>query len=108
MKKTPIYITGHQHPDTDSVASAIAYAFFKRSLGTPAVPCCLGKLNEETRYLLNRFHFQEPQLLTERCCMKPNVLSVRIHLLLQYLESFTLATPHLAYLSIKQTGDGYS
>ena len=41
MKKTPIYITGHQHPDTDSVASAIAYAFFKRSLGTPAVPCCL-------------------------------------------------------------------
>ena len=65
MKKTPIYITGHQHPDTDSVASAIAYAFFKRSLGTPAVPCCLGKLNEETRYLLNRFHFQEPQLLTD-------------------------------------------
>ncbi len=65
MKKTPIYITGHQHPDTDSVASAIAYAFFKRSLGTPAVPCCLGKLNEETRYLLNRFHFHEPQLLTD-------------------------------------------
>ena len=64
MKKTPIYITGHQHPDTDSVASAIAYAFFKRSLGTPAVPCCLGKLNVETRYLLSRFHFHEPQLLT--------------------------------------------
>ena len=65
MKKPPIYITGHQHPDTDSVASAIAYAFFKRSLGTPAVPCCLGKLNEETRYLLKRFRFQEPQLLTD-------------------------------------------
>ena len=65
MKKTPIYITGHQHPDTDSVASAIAYAFFKRSLGTPAVPCCLGKLNVETRYLLSRFHFHEPQLLTD-------------------------------------------
>lgn len=65
MKKTPIYITGHQHPDTDSVASAIAYAFFKRSLGTPAVPCCLGKLNEETRYLLKRFRFQEPHLLTD-------------------------------------------
>ena len=65
MKKTPIYITGHQHPDTDSVASAIAYSFFKRSLGTPAVPCCLGKLNAETKYLLNRFHFPEPQLLTD-------------------------------------------
>ena len=23
----PIFITGHQHPDTDSVVSAIAYAF---------------------------------------------------------------------------------
>lgn len=65
MKKTPIYITGHQHPDTDSVASAIAYSFFKRSLGTPAVPCCLGKLNTETKYLLGRFHFPEPQLLTD-------------------------------------------
>ena len=65
MKKTPIYITGHQHPDTDSVASAIAYSFFKRSQGVPTVPCRLGKLNGETRYLLDRFGFPEPQLLTD-------------------------------------------
>ena len=65
MKKTPIYITGHQHPDTDSVASAIAYSFFKRSLGIQTVPCRLGKLNEETKYLLDRFGFREPQLLTD-------------------------------------------
>ena len=65
MKKTPVYITGHQHPDTDSVASAIAYSFFKRSLGVPSVPCCLGKLNGETKYLLSRFGFPEPQLLTD-------------------------------------------
>lgn len=65
MKKTPIYITGHQHPDTDSVVSAIAYSFFKRSQGVPTVPCRLGKLNGETRYLLDRFGFPEPQLLTD-------------------------------------------
>ena len=65
MKKTPIYITGHRHPDTDSVASAIAYSFFKRSLGIAAVPCCLGKVNSETKYLLERFHFPEPQLLPD-------------------------------------------
>ena len=65
MKKDPIYITGHQHPDTDSVASAIAYAFFKKSLGIPAVACCLGKLNAETKYLLSRFGFAEPQRLTD-------------------------------------------
>ena len=28
--KEPVYITGHLHPDTDSIASAIAYSFFKR------------------------------------------------------------------------------
>ena len=65
MKKTPVYITGHQHPDTDSVVSAIAYSFFKRSQGVPAVPCRLGKLNGETKYLLDRFGFPEPQLLTD-------------------------------------------
>ena len=65
MKNPPVYITGHQHPDTDSVASAIAYAFFKRSLGVPAVPCCLGKLNAETKYLLDRFSYPEPQRLTD-------------------------------------------
>ena len=64
-KKDPVYITGHRHPDTDSIASSIAYAFFKRSMGIPAVPCRLGALNEETRYLLSRFGFQKPALLQD-------------------------------------------
>ena len=64
-KKDPVYITGHRHPDTDSIASSIAYAFFKRSMGVQSVPCRLGALNKETRYLLNRFGFQEPVLLQD-------------------------------------------
>lgn len=64
-KKDPVYITGHRHPDTDSIASSIAYAFFKRSMGVHAVPCRLGALNEETRYLLSRFGFSEPALLQD-------------------------------------------
>ena len=64
-KKDPIYITGHRHPDTDSIASSIAYAFFKRSMGLHAVPCRLGALNDETRYLLSRFDFPEPVLLQD-------------------------------------------
>jgi manganese-dependent inorganic pyrophosphatase len=64
-KREPIYITGHRHPDTDSIASSIAYAFYKRSMGQQAVPCRLGALNEETRYLLERFGFQEPMLLQD-------------------------------------------
>lgn len=64
-KEDPVYITGHRHPDTDSIASSIAYAFFKRSMGVQAIPCRLGVLNEETRYLLSRFGFQEPMLLRD-------------------------------------------
>ena len=64
MKET-IYVTGHIHPDTDSIASSIAYAFFKRAMGEHAVPCRLGKINNETAYLLKRFHFEEPVLLKD-------------------------------------------
>ena len=66
MKKNqPVYITGHQHPDTDSIASAIGYAFFKRTQGIQAIPCRLGDINNESAYLLKRFGFHEPQLLRD-------------------------------------------
>ena len=64
-KVKPIYITGHIHPDTDSIASAIGYAFLKTALGYPAVACRLGKVNRETQYLLDRFGFNAPQLLED-------------------------------------------
>lgn len=64
-KKNPVYITGHRHPDTDSIASSIAYAFFKKSMGIPTIPCRLGSLNAETSYLLDRFGFEAPMLLQD-------------------------------------------
>ena len=65
MDNTPVYITGHRNPDTDSIVSAIAYSFFKKTQGIRALPCRLGKLNAESRYLLERFHYPEPRLLTD-------------------------------------------
>lgn len=65
MEKEPIYVTGHIHPDTDSVVSAIAYAFFKRANGINALAARLGPLNEETTWLLNHFGFEEPMLLKD-------------------------------------------
>lgn len=64
-KEEPVYVTGHQHPDADSIASAIGYAFFKKAMGIRAIPCRLGEINNETRYLLKRFNFAEPMLLTD-------------------------------------------
>ena len=58
-----VYVTGHQKPDTDCIVSAIGYAFFKRAQGMDAVPCRLGRVNVECKYLLKRFHFKKPHLL---------------------------------------------
>ena len=58
-----IYVTGHKNPHADSVAAAIAYAEYKKEQGFDAIPCVLGKINKESKYLLDRFGFKKPQLL---------------------------------------------
>lgn len=60
-----IYVTGHKHPDSDSIVSAIAYAQLKNRQGIPATACRLGELNDETKYLLERFGFEEPMLFED-------------------------------------------
>lgn len=60
-----IYVTGHKHPDTDSIASAIAYAYLKQQQGVDCVACRLGEVNDETKYLLHRFGFVEPYYLKD-------------------------------------------
>ena len=65
MEQNRVYVTGHRHPDTDSIAAAIGYAFYKRANGIKAVPCRLGKLSAETKYLLDRFGFEQPMLLED-------------------------------------------
>ncbi len=65
MNKDVVYITGHQRPDSDSIVSAIAYAKLKQRQGIHAIACRLGELQEETKYLLQRFHFEIPMLLED-------------------------------------------
>ncbi|MCI8540621.1 MAG: putative manganese-dependent inorganic diphosphatase [Erysipelotrichaceae bacterium] len=60
-----IYITGHKHPDSDSIVSAIAYAQLKNRQGEAASACRLGECNDETKYLLKRFGFEEPMLFED-------------------------------------------
>lgn len=63
MKK--IYIFGHKNPDTDSVTSAITLSYLKNSLGFNAEPRVLGKLNNETKFVLNYFKIKEPRYLED-------------------------------------------
>ncbi len=61
MEQT-IYITGHRNPDTDTISATLSYAYLKTALGYNVTPIRLGNLNAETRYVLERFNFKEPQL----------------------------------------------
>jgi manganese-dependent inorganic pyrophosphatase len=55
-RRRRIYVTGHRNPDTDSIASAIAYAELKQQLDPDSeyVPVRLGKVNAQTAWALER------------------------------------------------------
>lgn len=58
-----VYITGHKNPDTDSIMSALAYADLKNRLGeVKAIPIRLGKLNPESKFVLDYFGLEPPKL----------------------------------------------
>lgn len=61
----PILVIGHRNPDTDSICSAIAYAHLKQAMGEPAYAARAGKINQETKFVLERFGVQPPQLITD-------------------------------------------
>ena len=59
------YVCGHRNPDTDSVVAAMAYANLCNMLGDNGYrPARLGHVNDETAYLLRRFGFEKPPILS--------------------------------------------
>lgn len=56
-------IFGHKNPDTDTICSAIVYSHLKMDLGVNAEPKRLGDLNEETKFVLNYFGVEAPELI---------------------------------------------
>ncbi|MBZ5200996.1 manganese-dependent inorganic pyrophosphatase [Planomicrobium chinense] len=58
-----VFVFGHKNPDTDSICSAISYAYLKNQIGMQAEPIRLGELNNETLYALEKFAFEQPRLV---------------------------------------------
>src|SRR3954468_21816465 len=60
-----IHVTGHRSPDTDSIASAIAYAELKGRIDARNryIPARLGEVNAQTRWALDRSGAAEPEFL---------------------------------------------
>lgn len=60
----PTYIIGHRQPDTDSIASAIAYASLLGQINSGTfIPARCGDVNAETQYALSIAGIQPPALI---------------------------------------------
>lgn len=60
-----ILIFGHKNPDTDTIMSAIAMANLKNKLKKEAKAYRLGNINKETKFALDYFKQEEPELLED-------------------------------------------
>lgn len=74
----PIYVIGHVNPDTDSIASAMGYAWLLRERdGLDAIAARAGAINPQTAWVLKFLGLEPPLLLTDA---SPRFESVMRHL----------------------------
>lgn len=59
------YVIGHKNPDTDAIVSSIVNSHIRKSLGdVHAKPIKLGEINNETKFVLDYWKAEEPELTT--------------------------------------------
>ena len=63
MEKMLVF--GHKSPDTDTICSAIVMSDFQKKLGKEVKAVRLGELNKETKFALNYFGFEAPELISK-------------------------------------------
>src|SRR5512134_279631 len=63
---SPIYVTGHVNPDTDSIAAALGYAWLLRERdGMDTIAARAGALNPQTSWILHLLNLDPPLLITD-------------------------------------------
>ncbi len=68
QQKRTVCVVGHKNPDTDSICSAISYAYLKNQIQGDGgaknyVACRAGAVSLETQYVLDKFEFRQPRYL---------------------------------------------
>lgn len=60
-----IFVVGHKNPDTDSICSAISYAYLKNQMtrSSKYVPRRAGQINSETEFILKYFGVEAPEYM---------------------------------------------
>ena len=100
------YVCGHRNPDTDTIVASIAYAALNNMLGeNEYVPVRLGHINDETTFLLDRFGFQPPAMISSvrtqiRDVEFDNPPRLSASVPVSYAWNMLLETPNLNVLPI--------
>ena len=73
-----VYVFGHKKPDTDSVCAAISMAYLMNQVNKryEMVPRVLGSINNETKFVLDRFGVKAPKYLND---VKIQIRDVNYH-----------------------------
>ena len=71
-----VYVFGHRKPDTDSVCAAISLSYLKKQQGINAIPYTLGEINNETKFVLDYFKVDTPNVLYD---VKLQIKDVKYH-----------------------------
>jgi manganese-dependent inorganic pyrophosphatase len=58
-----IYVFGHKEPDTDSILSAILYSNFLNKNKISAQAIKIGEINNETKFILEKFKIDSPETI---------------------------------------------
>ena len=75
-KPRPVFVIGHKNPDTDSICSAISYAWLKNQItDTEHLPKRAGNISRETQFVLDHFGVEAPELLTD---VRPQIRDIDI------------------------------
>ncbi len=56
-------VFGHQKPDTDTIAAAMAFSYYQNQLGYETEAVALGEVNDETKYALKEFGMKAPRVV---------------------------------------------
>ena len=61
-----VLVVGHKNPDTDSICSAIAYAYLKNQMSEDEhIPKRAGYISDETKYALEKFQIDTPEYIED-------------------------------------------
>ena len=71
-----VRVIGHKNPDTDSICSAIAYAYLKNQTDEKTYePRRVGDISRETEFVLSHFRTMTPRLSVD---MRPTIMNIDI------------------------------